>query len=179
MTVVAGLKGSPHAHALAARMKLARNRCSCCIIIIILLLFAPLFSKSFAKALLSSKDPIAKQGSNLLDVLLSSMRYDLSFFLCCCKSFLGGSGDNADDFYALLQIEHDASPEEIKRAYKQQSLLMHPDKLAQRGLQPTPEDHARFTRMKEAYEVLSDPHQRETYDAIGTRHEMAGRTIQY
>ena len=99
------------------------------------------------------------------------MRYDLSFFLCCCKSFLGGSSSDRpeDDFYNLLQIDRDASPEDIKRAYKQQSLQMHPDKLAQRGHQPTPEDHARFTRMKDAYETLSDPHKRETYDAIGER----------
>jgi hypothetical protein len=98
------------------------------------------------------------------------MRHDLSFFLCCCKSFLGSFDQGQEeDFYALLQIDRDASPEDIKRAYKQQSLQMHPDKLAQRGKQPTPEDHARFTRMKEAYEVLSDPHKRETYDAIGER----------
>ncbi|GKY96172.1 hypothetical protein MPSEU_000577000 [Mayamaea pseudoterrestris] len=98
------------------------------------------------------------------------MRYDLSFFLCCCKSFLGSSSKkDEENFYALLQIDSDASPDEIKRAYKQQSLIMHPDKLAQKGLQPTPEDHLKFTRMKEAYEVLSDPHKRETYDAIGER----------
>ena len=46
---------------------------------------------------------------------------------------------------------------------------MHPDKLAQKGKTVTEEDQARFTRMKEAYEVLSDPHKRETYDAIGEK----------
>ena len=43
------------------------------------------------------------------------------------------------------------------------------DKLAQRGQTATEEDQAKFTRMKEAYEVLSDQHKRETYDAIGER----------
>lgn len=95
-------------------------------------------------------------------------RYDLAFFLCCCKSFLGSDG-NADDFYRLLGVDRDADADEIKRAYKKQSLLMHPDKLAQRGITPSDEDQAKFTRMKEAYEVLSDPHKRETYDAIGER----------
>ena len=82
------------------------------------------------------------------------MRLDLTFFLCCCKSFLG-SDDVAEgeDFYSLLGLDRDASPEEIKRAYKRQSLQMHPDKLAQKGKVVTEADQARFTRMKEAYEV--------------------------
>jgi len=46
---------------------------------------------------------------------------------------------------------------------------MHPDKLVQKGKTVTAEDQAKFQRMKEAYEVLSDPHKRETYDAIGDR----------
>jgi len=98
------------------------------------------------------------------------MRYDLGFFLCCCKSFFG-SDDVAegDDFYSLLGLERDASQDDIKRAYKKKSLLMHPDKIAQRGKVTTEEDQSRFTRMKEAYEVLSDKHKRETYDAIGER----------
>jgi DnaJ domain len=98
------------------------------------------------------------------------MRYDLAFFLCCCKSFLGSDDDSdGNDFYARLGIPKDSSQDEIKRAYKRQSLQMHPDKLAQRGQQITEEDQAKFTKMKEAYEVLSDPHKRETYDTIGAR----------
>lgn len=46
---------------------------------------------------------------------------------------------------------------------------MHPDKLAQRGQNVTEVDRDRFTRMKHAYEVLSDTRRRETYDAIGER----------
>lgn len=98
------------------------------------------------------------------------MRYDLALFLCCCKSFLGSSNDDDEEnFYGILGIERDASMDEIKRAYKKKSLQMHPDKLAQRGQIITPEDQARFTRMKEAYECLSDPRKRETYDAIGEK----------
>jgi hypothetical protein len=98
------------------------------------------------------------------------MRYDLSFFLCCCKSFLGADETpEGGNFYILLGLEKDASADEIKRAYKRQSLQMHPDKLAQRGKTVTEEDQAKFTRMKEAYEILSDQHKRETYDAIGER----------
>lgn len=84
------------------------------------------------------------------------MRYDLAFLLCCCKSFLGNSSDSSDqaeDFYEVLCIDKDASSDEIKRAYKRQSLKNHPDKLAQRGQQVTDADQARFQRIKEAYEV--------------------------
>ena len=97
------------------------------------------------------------------------MRYDLAFFLCCCKSFLGSDPNEEDDYYKLLGVDRDASPEELKRAYKRQSLAMHPDKLAQRGITVTPEAQAKFTHMKECYETLSDPHKRETYDAVGAR----------
>lgn len=98
-------------------------------------------------------------------------RYDLTFFLCCCKSFLGADDATQEggDFYVLLGLDRDATAEEIKKAYKRQSLQMHPDKLAQRGQTVTEEDQAKFTRMKEAYEILSDTHKRETYDAIGER----------
>jgi len=102
------------------------------------------------------------------------MRYDLAFFLCCCKSFLGSSNNSStepgkEDFYDILEIDRDAAPDEIKRAYKRKSLQMHPDKLAQRGKKVTMADQARFQRMKEAYETLSDSHRRETYDAIGEK----------
>ena len=98
------------------------------------------------------------------------MRYDLAFFLCCCQAFLRSEKEREEgSFYELLGVDRDASLDEIKRAYKRQSLQMHPDKLAQRGKAVTAEDQAKFTRMKEAYEVLSDPHKRETYNAIGER----------
>ena len=95
------------------------------------------------------------------------MRLDLSFILCCCRSFLSTPED--ETYYDLLSVSPTATPEELKRAYKRQSLLMHPDKLAQRGQTVTSADRDRFTRMKHAYEVLSDERRRETYDAIGER----------
>eukprot|EP00804_Cyclotella_cryptica_P004651 CCRYP_019460-RA/>CCRYP_019460-RA protein AED:0.08 eAED:0.08 QI:0/-1/0/1/-1/1/1/0/597 len=96
------------------------------------------------------------------------MRYDIAFFLCCCRSFLSSSDEN-ESYYDLLGVPPTATPEELKRAYKRQSLLMHPDKLAQKGQTVTAADRDRFTRMRNAYEVLSDPRRRETYDAIGER----------
>mmetsp|Transcript_20570 Transcript_20570/g.37120 ORF Transcript_20570/g.37120 Transcript_20570/m.37120 type:complete len:622 (+) Transcript_20570:246-2111(+) len=98
------------------------------------------------------------------------MRFDIAFFLCCCRSFLSSNGrDDGESFYELLGVPPKATPDELKRAYKRQSLLMHPDKLAQKGQSVPPADRDRFTRMRHAYEVLSDPRRRETYDAIGER----------
>jgi len=100
------------------------------------------------------------------------MRFDIAFFLCCCRSFLKDRGRDDDEsfsFYALLGVTPKAKADELKKAYKRQSLLMHPDKLAQKGQSVTGADRDRFTRMRHAYEVLSDPRRRETYDAIGER----------
>ena len=102
------------------------------------------------------------------------VRYDLAFFLCCCNAFLRADADTAsaneaEDYYGLLGIEADATPEEIKRAYKKHALKHHPDKLTQRGQQVTAADQERFTNIKHAYEVLSDPHKRETFDALGAK----------
>lgn len=46
-----------------------------------------------------------------------------------------------------------ATPAEIKRAYRNKSLQMHPDKLNQRGQEVTEKDRADFQRMKAAYDV--------------------------
>uniref|UniRef100_A0A7S2M6Z8 J domain-containing protein n=1 Tax=Skeletonema marinoi TaxID=267567 RepID=A0A7S2M6Z8_9STRA len=97
------------------------------------------------------------------------MRFDIAFFLCCCRSFLSSRQSEEESFYDLLSVDKHATQDELKRAYKRQSLQMHPDKLAQKGKSVTAEDRDRFTRMRHAYEVLSDPRRRETYDAIGER----------
>ncbi|KAL4117881.1 hypothetical protein PRIC2_010210 [Phytophthora ramorum] len=65
-------------------------------------------------------------------------------------------------YYELMGIESDATPEQIKKAYRRKALQLHPDK---RG--NTPESQEEFTRMKQAYDVLSDPQKREVYDQVG------------
>ncbi|CAM9522892.1 unnamed protein product [Chrysoparadoxa australica] len=71
------------------------------------------------------------------------------------------------EFYTLLNVEQDADASAIKRAYKRRSLEMHPDKLNQKGHEVTDEDRAQFQRMKEGYEILSDPERRKVYDEMG------------
>jgi DnaJ-class molecular chaperone len=62
------------------------------------------------------------------------------------------------DYYAVLGVARSASPEEVRRAYRQLALQHHPDLAGE-------EATAQFQLIVEAYEVLSDPEERCTYDA--------------
>ncbi|GFZ90535.1 DnaJ C-terminal domain-containing protein [Nesterenkonia alkaliphila] len=65
------------------------------------------------------------------------------------------------DFYSVLGVAKDASAEEIKKAYRKLARQHHPDK--------NPGDvsaEQRFKDISEAHSVLSDPEQRQQYDAI-------------
>ncbi|CAM9586528.1 unnamed protein product [Scytosiphon promiscuus] len=86
-------------------------------------------------------------------------------FICCCKGFF--RDDNRDELYTLLDVDRRATAADIKRAFRNKSLQMHPDKLNQRGQEVTEQDRADFQRMKSAYDVLSDPQKRELYDQLG------------
>ncbi len=68
----------------------------------------------------------------------------------------------AKDFYATLGIDRNASPEEIKKAYRKKALEWHPDRN-----QGNPNAEAQFKLVSEAYEVLSDENRRRIYDQYG------------
>lgn len=65
------------------------------------------------------------------------------------------------DFYARLGVSKDASAADIKKAYRKLARTLHPDA---NSSDPTAE--TRFKEVGEAYAVLSDPEQREQYDAV-------------
>ena len=65
------------------------------------------------------------------------------------------------DYYTILGVERSASDGEIKRAYRKLAQQWHPD---------VNQDAAaaeRFKEINEAYQVLSDPQRRQTYDMFG------------
>ena len=62
------------------------------------------------------------------------------------------------DHYAALGISSGATLAEIKKAFRQQASLHHPDRNA------NPDAPRRFRSVQEAYDVLSDPAKRLTYD---------------
>ncbi|KAJ1952354.1 DnaJ- protein scj1 [Dispira parvispora] len=66
------------------------------------------------------------------------------------------------DYYKILNVDRQASQAQIKRAYKQLSKQLHPDK--------NPNDdkaHEKFSELTEAYKVLSDEKTRSLYDQGG------------
>jgi len=66
------------------------------------------------------------------------------------------------DYYEVLSVERNASAEEIKRAYRRLAMKYHPDRNP--GVK---EAETKFKEASEAYEVLSDPQRRATYDKYG------------
>ena len=66
------------------------------------------------------------------------------------------------DYYEVLGVQKDVDAKALKKAYRKLAMEFHPDRNPD---DPSAED--KFKEVSEAYEVLSDPEKRATYDRFG------------
>ena len=66
------------------------------------------------------------------------------------------------DFYDILDVQRDASDDDIKKAYRKLAMQYHPDRN-----QGDKEAEGRFKEVNEAYDVLKDGEKRAAYDRFG------------
>jgi len=81
------------------------------------------------------------------------------------------------DYYELLEVDRDASEEQIRKSYRKLALKYHPDR---NPGDPKAEEH--FKKIAEAYGVLIDPAKRSEYDRwlrTGAKERVAGGGFRY
>lgn len=62
------------------------------------------------------------------------------------------------EYYSILEVDENASPEQIKTSFKKLALKYHPDRNKEK------DSEEKFKKINIAYEVLSDPIKRSNYD---------------
>ncbi|KAI0336468.1 DnaJ-domain-containing protein [Cubamyces sp. BRFM 1775] len=82
-------------------------------------------------------------------------------------------GQEDVDLYEVLSVEHDASPDDIKKAYRKLALKCHPDKHSTASEDAKAEASLKFQQIGFAYAVLSDDKRRKRYDLTGQTDEGA------
>lgn len=82
----------------------------------------------------------------------------------------------AENYYDILEVGRTASQVEIKDAFRRLAKLYHPDKNRDRDGTNADAIKSKYMLIHKAYEVLSDPNSKQSYDASGLAVEK-GATI--
>ena len=77
------------------------------------------------------------------------------------------------DYYSVLGVKKNASPDEIKKAFRKLAVKYHPDRNPNNKIA-----EEKFKEISEAYEVLSDKENRQKYDQFGRYWQQAGKASQ-
>ncbi|KAI9445223.1 DnaJ-domain-containing protein [Lactarius indigo] len=80
------------------------------------------------------------------------------------------------DYYNVLHIPKEASTEDIRQAYRKESLKTHPDRLVRASAEEKKAATEKFQAVADAYYVLSDPQRRREYDKLSASRPSSERT---
>ena len=69
---------------------------------------------------------------------------------------------NKKDYYEILELEKNATDEQIKKAYRRLAVKFHPDKNKSKNAEEA------FKKINQAFTVLSDKNKRKNYDLFGS-----------
>src|SRR5512138_1627573 len=78
------------------------------------------------------------------------------------------------DYYEILGVKRDASPDDLKKAFRHLARKYHPD--LNKG---SKEAEEKFKEINEAYQVLSDPQKKAEYDQVGHAEFRPGDAERY
>jgi DnaJ-class molecular chaperone len=70
------------------------------------------------------------------------------------------------DYYKILELERNASEDDIKKSYRKLALKYHPDRCKDVGAEE------KFKEISEAYSVLSSPDKKRSYDVMGNTEDF-------
>ncbi len=70
-----------------------------------------------------------------------------------------------EDYYEILGVNPSASQEEIKKAYRENVVILHPDRMAGMSEGARRRAEGKLKRVNRAYEILGDPQKRRGYDS--------------
>lgn len=76
------------------------------------------------------------------------------------------------DYYQILGITKEASPDEMKKAYKKMAIKFHPDK------NHSSKAEEAFKKIATAYQTLSDPEKKKLFDKYGSEEEYREKVYQ-